>query len=645
MKVRCNVYWATLWQLVVALVLLWLTRFAFYFYNADVIGGIPWARLLVLSFKGLAFDISVLAYANALFILMRFLPFEFTLSRWWRRLTMAVYTVANSAILIINIGDIPYYRFNGGRLRMDSFSSLMNWETIKVAFSFIGQYFGAFAGIGCVVALLVWLATRFEPKGVAHKPGVRWLLLVVAMVMTFFGMRFCITDRPLGLHSAADMADKPSEINVILNSPFAILRSSSRSNPMKNIVFYSESELAGLRSSLQDPSLSLAADSIKEAVRGKNIVLLILEGGALLWYDSLTILKDEPPKNLMPFLDSLASKSIAVTGNICTSDRSQLGVAAILGGIPTISVMDWVATPYASLKIDATPRLLAEKGYDTKFFIGTKPVLVHLGALALQMGFKEVEGIDDVRLDKKGNTNYWGIYDDVMGRYVAESLSELKEPFFASWMTLDLHGPYDLPDNWDKTGYRETDSEVEQGVQYTDYSLRQFFETASRQPWYDNTMFIITADHGCRDHASGKLSTPFIYSHIPFIIYTPDGSLAPMKLEEPVMAQFDIPATMLWLAGYDKPYVSVGTNYFDTSKPHYGICMRNEMLQVMSSRYVIQTTLDGERLVNVFDITIDQEMRDSLSNYDVDEVDAMLRWLRAFLQDYTARANSARLAL
>lgn len=646
MKIRCNAYLATLGQLLVALLLLWLTRFAFYFYNADVIGSIPPGRLMTLAFKGTAFDISILAYANAPFILMRFLPFNFTLRRGWRIAEMAVYTLANAALLIINIGDIAYFRFNGGRLRMDSFTGLLNSETAGVALSFVGQYAWVVGAMIAAIVLLLWLATRFKPQQIARSKSRRWLLLLLAATATFLAMRFCIVGRPLSLHRAADMADRPAEINVILNSPFAILRSTSKSQPMQTLTFFSDNaDLKQLRNSLQQPSLPLDADSLKNAAAGKNIVLIVMEGGAQLWFDSLTILNDDPKRQLMPFLDSIASESMVFTNNICTSDRSQLGLAAILGGIPTVSVMDWAATSYAGLDIDAAPKLLGNMGYDTRFYIGTKPILLHLGALARQMGFSRVYGIDDVDIPlNRQTTNHWGIYDHVMGQYLAETLTETSAPFFACWMTLDLHGPFELPDDWNTEGYRPTDSELERCVQYTDFSLRQFFDRARRQPWFNNTLFVITADHGCRDFSSGKLNTPYIYSHIPLIFYTPDNSIKPARLPRPTMAQFDTPAALLWLAGYDKPYVSMGTNPFDPAKPHFGLLMRNEMLNVFSSDLAIQTTLDGQRIVNTFDLTADPEMQSPLTPPYPAEADTMLQWLRALLQDYTTRANIARLA-
>lgn len=645
MKLHCNAYVATLCQLLVALLLLWLTRFAFYFYNADVIGEITAGRLLVLALKGTAFDISVLAYANALFILMRFLPFDFTLRRGWRIAEMTVYALANAALLIINIGDIAYFRFNGGRLRMDSFIGLLNGETIKVAFSFVGQYAWAVVAMIAFIVLLVWLATRFKPQTIAGRRPMRWIMLLLAVLLTFLSMRFCIVGRPLSLHRAADMADRPAEINVILNSPFAIMRSTSRTNPMQNLTFFTDAELSRLRNSLQNPAAPLDADTLKSAVTGKNIVLIVMEGGAQLWFDNLTMLRDDPARNLMPFLDSIASESMVMTNNICTSDRSQLGLAAILGGIPTVSVMDWAAASYAGLDIDAAPKLLGNMGYETRFYIGTKPIILHLGALARQMGFNEIIGIDDVDipLDHE-TTNQWGIYDHVMGRHVAETLTDMPAPFFACWMTLDLHGPYELPDDWKSDTYPATASDLERCVEYTDYAMREFFDRARRQPWFNNTLFVITADHGCRDFSSGKLNTPYIYSHIPLIFYTPDDSIKPARLPQPTMSQFDTPAALLWLAGYDKPYVNMGTNPFDPAKPHYGLLMRNEMLNVFSDNLAIQATLDGQRIVNVFDLTTDPAMQSPLTVPYPAETDNMLRWLRALLQDYTTRANTARLA-
>lgn len=646
MKIRCNVYFATLGQLFIALLLLWLTRFLFYFYNVDVIGEISTSQLWVLAFRGLPFDISTLAYANALFILMRFMPFDFTMHRWWRISEMIVYGICNSVLLIINIGDTAFFRFNGGRLRLDGFLSLLNADMFGTMLGYAGQYLWAFLTIAAVVGLLMFLATRFAISGMARRRGIRVTLLISALVITFFAMRCTISGRPIGIDRAAAIADKPTDINVILNSPFCILRSANYSKGVATMTFFSDKELTSMRTSIQQPSIPLAADSIKEAVSGKNIMLIVLESGAQLWFDSLNIIDGESPRGLMPFLDSIAANSFAITNTYCTGGRTIEGFASLTGGIPTFGQMKWMTTKYGVMPVDAPASLLAEKGYSTEFIIGANPDHFTLGPQARAFGFKKVIGRYDVSTPAdESNCAGWGYWDHFMGPYAAKEITKLQQPFFACWLTLYLHSPFHFPKHLRLPGYKPVDSDIERSVEYMDYSLRQFFAEARSQPWFDNTLFVITSDHGFRDLTEPKYNGAYIYGHVPMLFYTPDGSLPVEKHPERPMAQFDIATTILWLAGYDRSYIGVGTNWFDDSKPHYGIQQRNNTWNVTSSRYHIVAPLSADRIDAVYDITVDQQLLNPLPAGEYPEAKTMLRWLQAFLQDYTTRLNNARLAI
>ena len=182
---------------------------------------------------------------------------------------------------------------------------------------------------------------------------------------------------------------------------------------------------------------------------------------------------------------------------------------------------------------------------------------------------------------------------------------------------------------------------------YTDYALRCFFEEASSQPWYGNTLFIITADHGFRNFDGAKYNSAYIYGHIPLLIYTPDGSIQTGKHSERVMSQFDIPPTLLWLAGYDQPFISVGTNYFDDSKPHYGLQLRGDTWYITSNRYMVNLSYPADKIIGVSDVIDDQQLLNPLpqKEYNVAAVDSMVTWFKAFRQDYTTRANTGKLSI
>lgn len=364
MKFKCNLYGATVYQLLIPLLFLWLTRFAFYAYNADVVGELSAAQLLSVGFRGLVFDVVAVAYVNSLFIIMRFLPFDFVMSRWWQRLTMTVYFITNAMMLMVNIGDIVYFRFNNGRMQADSFLQMLDSAMLATAFSYIAQYWWAFAAVAAVIALFIRFATLPQITGMASGPWRRVGLLLAALSITFVAMRGGrVFSHPVGIDTASAIARQPAEINVLLNTPVCIIRSSGSTGAMPDRIFFSPERLAALRSSLHNGAIGGEPDTLQTRLKGKNIVLIILESGAQIWLDSISVVDNRPYNGLMPYLDSLAGKSMALTSTFCTGALTVGGLASIIGGVPTFGQQNWMATKYAPLTVDAPARLLKDIGF------------------------------------------------------------------------------------------------------------------------------------------------------------------------------------------------------------------------------------------------------------------------------------------
>ncbi|MDE5974987.1 MAG: hypothetical protein K2G69_00400, partial [Muribaculaceae bacterium] len=182
-------------------------------------------------------------------------------------------------------------------------------------------------------------------------------------------------------------------------------------------------------------------------------------------------------------------------------------------------------------------------------------------------------------------------------------------------------------------------------VEYEDRALRRFFEVAKTQPWYDNTIFILIGDHGFRALTGTIYDSSFIMPHIALMIFTPDGSLSPRIIDDIAVSQLDIPSTVLNLSGYPHGYVSLGQNILSPEHPGYALMFINGAFQICSPRYAVRLSVDMKRIEGVYDITSDYAMSKPLTNYDKSEINKMLKWGRAFLQDYTDRLNNDRMSL
>lgn len=345
----------------------------------------------------------------------------------------------------------------------------------------------------------------------------------------------------------------------------------------------------------------------------------------------------------MPFLDSLSRRSLSVLHCIAVSRASCGGATAVMGGFPAFDPFYFMLSPYNRDLLDAPARLLATKGWQTAFFYGCNHGSFNIDQMAAAAGYSTVRSREDYGNDADYD-GVWGIFDEPMGQYVVRELGALRQPWMAAWFTVSAHSPFTLPDGYDTSGFHHPEASAERGLEYTDLALRRFFEAASRQPWYANTTFIITGDHGNREFHGTKYDTPWIHGHIPFIIFTPDGSVEPRLVTDRVMAQHDAAATMLSLIGYPDPYVQIGSDILDDSQEHYGIVRIAGRYFVFSTQTAIVVSADGMTVDGVFDLTADPELKSPLERPWPAETESMHRWTQAFLQDYTHRLVNDRLS-
>ncbi len=647
-RFTANIYVATLYQLLLSILFLWGTRFIFAAYNADTVSVDSVGDLLLLSFYGLRFDLSAVAYFNSLFIALRILPFNFTTRKGYLWFTDAVWYLANFIMMAVSIADIPFFRFTGARMRMATIDTVITDPQIAdIIFSYAGQYWWAFLLALLFFAVMVWCYRRVIIYPVTlgllknkARIAARIGLFVLFGALTFCAMRGRVgAGKPLAIPDAMWYVKTTPQINVVLNTPYTILRSLDRvhSNSEPRYTFFSDEELDRIRTSVH------LGDSTSRPIE-KNVVIIIIESGGSNFIDGLNMVDGDSAMHLMPFLDSLVPKSLVAVHNLATGRASCGGATAVLGGFPAFDPFYYMLSTHNNNILDTPAFLLRRYGWYSAFFYGSNHGSFNVDQMAAAAGYEHVYSREEYGYAKDFDGR-WGIFDEPMARYVINTINDMPQPFIASWFTISAHGPFTIPDDYDTSVFRHPEVSPERGLEYTDRALALFFAEASRQPWYDNTIFIITGDHGNRDFKGTIYDTPWIFHHIPLIIFTPDGSIAPRRISDRVMSQFDISATLLSLLEYPDDYVSVGTDLFDDSRPHYGIFRFADRYYVFSPEYGAVISHDGNRIEEFYAVDEDQTMSSPLSEPYPAQADTMLVWTRAFLQDYTHRLLDNRLYL
>lgn len=645
---NCNIYIATIWQIAIVFCVFWASRFAFYLYNRDLIGNIEFWRVIRLGIAGIRFDFSALAAFNAFFILLRFLPFSFVYNRKYILATNLLFLTTNSILLLLNIIDIPLYRFVGTRMKL---FMLAGYLSDSGTFGLIIDYFKSYwwLYITAIIVLIITFKIAFIPIPTKNESNdyrskkliiVKSIICVFACFITFLAFYGkSLTSGKITTEFVAHHLKKATEAQIILNTPFTILDFSENQPSIQKFNFYTEEQLKGLRNSLHVPDSS-------SCLNRKNIVLISLESGAAFFSNTLNPYNRNPKEQIMPFLDSLILKSTSVKHTMATGTLTIDGMNAIHIGIPSYLFLRLVLSEYANTAFDSPASLLAAEGYTTKFYYGGYRNTFTIDKLARMAGFEDITDLKDYpfQIDENNDDGIWGVYDHVMAEWSAKDINNLRQPFLVSWHTLNPHTPFKLPKNLHVEKYTKEEGTLGRAMEYVDLSLRRFFETAHKQPWFNNTIFIITSDHGERDLGDSPYMAQYLQPHIIFAVYDPSGEIKPGVYDK-VMSQFDIAPTILGLAGYNKPYVALGNDVFSPQSSPYAIDFVYRNCHITSLRYAV--CLDGnmERLEGVYDITTDPLLEHPLKTYDRKEVERMITWGRALMQDYSQRMDENRMSI
>jgi phosphoglycerol transferase MdoB-like AlkP superfamily enzyme len=307
---------------------------------------------------------------------------------------------------------------------------------------------------------------------------------------------------------------------------------------------------------------------------------------------------------------------------------------SILSGIPSINE-PFVLTPYSSNRTNALPKLLKEKGYYTAFFHGAPNGSMGFSAYTKLAGIDYYYGKTEYNNDADFD-GMWGIWDEPFMQYMAKNLNNFKQPFFSAFFSTSSHHPFKVPEQY--TGkFPKGPLEVQECIGYTDMALKKFFETASKMPWFKNTLFVLTADHATVSHFPEYQNAVGYYA-IPILFYYPGGNLKG-KLDKTVQ-QIDIMPTVLNYLNYDKPYFSYGFDAFDLQNDNFALNNNEGSYRLYWKDYVLFS--DGKKTNGVYAFKKDRLLQHNLLG-KLPEQSEMEKRLKAFIQQYNNRMTQNQL--
>ena len=625
-----NIHVALFLRITLVLVLFQISRIAFYYANIEAYPDMTFPRFLYIMWGGLRFDISAVFYTNFLFILMQVIPFNFRFTPLYQRIGGYLFLISNTIIIIANTADMAYYPFTLKRTTTAVFEQFSNESNLlKLSFRFLIDFWGAtLFGI-----LLIFLLFYFFKKiKVGSKPEGRFwvvlskqfLLFAIVITLTIGGLRggYANSSRPIALSNASAYIERPNERAIVLNTPFAIYRTIGKT-PMQKMEYFDEEQLSSI--------YSVVYPGIKDLdFNKKNVVLFILESFGREHVGALN--KDiEGYSGFTPFVDSLINVGYTFKHSYANGRKSLSGMPSAIASVPS-TVEPFVLSHYSGDAINSFASLLGDEGYQTAFFHGAPNGSMGFDAFAKQAGFQNYLGLDEYDNDDDFD-GYWGIWDHKFFQYYADEMKKMKEPFFTTLFSLSSHHPFELPDGFEGK-FPEGNLPIQRTIGYTDYALKQFFATASKMPWFKNTIFIITADHAATFSDLPEYLTYQGFFAVPIIFYAPSGDLRGFN-DTVVAQQIDIMPTVLNHLNYNKPYVAFGNDLQNPDTAHFAVNYLSNVYQIFMGDYLLK--FDGTKVVSFYDLKNDRLNKNNLVGKGNEMEEVLLLKLKAFIQDYNRR--------
>jgi len=584
-------------------------------------------------FKGLTiYDFLIGSWFDCITIAVLLLPYIFVflfplpVNKVMRIASNALFFIPIVLILALNLMDIEYFKYTSKRSTIDLFAILTAGSDFKQQIgTFIKDFWFLFLCFFLLVLSIYFLDRFLIRKITSNKKtnysgnffSVNYLLLYFSTIgMFIFLARGGFVYKPVGVLNVSQYVH-PSKVSLILNTPFTMIKSIDR-NMLKEVHYYPTIEAT-------EKYFSPIKTSEPQNILPKNtnVVILILES-----FGREFIGFYNHGKSYTPFLDSLLAESLTFSAGIANGKKSIEALPSIFASIPNLQDNPYISSPYNSNRIISLPELLKQYGYYSAFFHGATNGSMRFDAFTKSIGFDRYIGRKEYGNEAHADAT-WGILDEYFEPWTAQQLANLPTPFLASLFTLSSHHPFFIPKHREKDVIQGPQP-ICASISYGDIALKMFFEEAKKHSWYENTLFVL-----CADHTPGT-ETPFynlktqLYQ-IPIAFFHPGGKL-PKQTQEKIVQQIDIYPTILDLLNIKSDIYTFGSSIF-AKQPRYALNFMQGEYYYFENNHMLIFSQSLAR--NLYDYTSKEEqLVDILDTYKKGEIKQYEKRIKAIIQRY-----------
>ena len=514
-------------------------------------------------------------------------------------------------ISFLNIIDIEFFKEFGSHLNMQAQmygfeSGDEAWIQIWVAYPVFSYLFIIFFISYLVYRITKLLINLCQSSDSSYPMPVRAVLSIILFLFIGLSARGGIQQRPVtpgyGYFTRIDDMANHLAINSVHNYIHSLIQNSKE--PSMKYYKNADNITAQIIEKNRENNKKILPPSV---FKKPNIILILLESHTA---NRCNFLNPDLKDNITPNLNKIASEGINFKNCYANGPRTAHGLSSILCSWPTIPGYPLIRQPQYKIKGQSTfASIFKNIGYDTGFLYGGDAEFDEMKSFAIMNAFdkiydhKEDSYLRGFSLDNKdGGSNPWGVFDEFLFNRCLSIMSEKNndQPIMLTLLTATNHAPWIIPDKHSETipefnsDFKGPFSDSRRTMRYVDFALGNFIEEAKKQEWFDNTIFIITADHGLNIFKD-KIHDPR-NGHIPFIIY--NNKLESLTIDK-LVSHIDILPTILDLIGehneYDKKLF--GSSGFKGDK---GFVFRNNdyNIQYIENDWVYSETIGVDFMDN-----------------------------------------------
>ncbi len=611
-------------RLILLIVVFSILRLIFFLFNLNTFVPGSFYSILKTFVIGIRFDFIVIFYLNLLFILLHFIPGKFKDSNTYQRILQYLFVIVNAILLIANFVDVEYFKFTDRRSGTELIKLLVkSTDTISLLPHYISRYWH----ISISWIITVWILWKFYPRLQSRLRNIELRSIysiilqsasTILILVIFFSLARGIEAKPIRINTAHKYTS-PKYIPLLFNTPFVIINTLSQQE-LINASYY-DNEYA---ENIFSPVIFYENN---KSFKYQNVIIIILESFSKEYIGAL----NPEQKGFTPFLDSLINKSLVFDNAFANSNRSLDALPAIISSLPPLDRRTFITSIYSTNKLESVSSLLKEKGYHTSFFHGGKNGTMGFDYFCKSVGIDEYYGESEYPYKGHHDGN-WGIYDEEFFQFFAATINTFKKPFISVLFSLSSHEPYPVPEKH-RNKFSRSKLSILNTVAYTDYSLKRFFETASRSEWYKNTLFVICADHTSLA-IEKQYGTQIGRYKIPVIYYHPDDTSL-RGLNHNITQQIDILPSILDYLNFDKKFISFGRSVFSCENNKFWFCHNRGSYYIADSEYLL--IFNGYKGVELYNHKTDSLLQSNIIG-EKSEIKGFLETnLKAILQNYQYR--------